>query len=68
MRDRPAVVKVTEMFEERYGHAMDANSARTFTAALTLFQAINKAGNTDPKAIRGALKSVSHVVILARCL
>lgn len=55
VKDRPAAVEIATMFEERYGHEMDENSARTFTAALTLFQAIDEAGGTDPEAIREAL-------------
>jgi branched-chain amino acid transport system substrate-binding protein len=55
VRDRPAAVEVARMFEERYGHEMDENSARTFTAALTLFQAIDEAGSTEPDAIREAM-------------
>jgi branched-chain amino acid transport system substrate-binding protein len=55
VRDRPAAAGIAREFEERYGSAMDENSARTFTAALTLFGAINEAGTTSPDAIREAL-------------
>jgi branched-chain amino acid transport system substrate-binding protein len=48
-------VDVAKLFEERYGHEMDENSARDFTAALTLLQAIDEAGSTEPEAIREAL-------------
>ena len=58
VQDRPAAVEVANMFEERYGHPMDENSARTFTAALTLFQAIDQAGSTEPDAIREALEGI----------
>ena len=58
VKDRPAAVEVAEMFEERFGHAMDENSARTFTAALTLFQAIDNAGSTEPEAIQDALNDI----------
>jgi branched-chain amino acid transport system substrate-binding protein len=37
---------------------MDENSARDFTAALTLFQAIDEAGSTEPEAIRDALEGL----------
>lgn len=57
VRDRSAAVEIAEMFEERYGTPMDENSARTFTAALTLFQAIDEAGNSDPNAVRDALRA-----------
>jgi branched-chain amino acid transport system substrate-binding protein len=55
VKNRPAAVEVANMFEERFGHEMDENSARTFTAALTLFQAMDKAGGTEPDAVREAL-------------
>ncbi|MGH2820187.1 MAG: ABC transporter substrate-binding protein, partial [Actinomycetota bacterium] len=55
VKDRPAAVGVAELFQERFGHAMDENSARTFTGALTLFQAIDEAGSTEAEAIRDAL-------------
>jgi branched-chain amino acid transport system substrate-binding protein len=58
VKGRPAAVDIAAMFEENYGHAMDENSARTFTAALTLFQAIDQAGSTDAEAIRDALEGV----------
>jgi branched-chain amino acid transport system substrate-binding protein len=58
VKDRPAAVEVAQMFEERYGHEMDENSARDFTAALTLFQAVDEAGSTEPEAIRDALQSL----------
>jgi branched-chain amino acid transport system substrate-binding protein len=45
------------MFEARYGHPMDENSARDFTAALTLFQAIDEAGSTEAEAIQEAMNN-----------
>lgn len=58
VKDRPAAVEVAQMFEERFGNAMDENSARTFTGALALFQAINEAASTEPDAIREALEGL----------
>jgi branched-chain amino acid transport system substrate-binding protein len=58
VKDRPAAVEVARMFEDQFGAAMDENSARTFTAALTLFQAIDAAGSTEPDAIREAMDNV----------
>lgn len=58
VKERPAAVEVAEMFEERFGHAMDENSARTFTAALTLFQAIDEAGSSEPEAIQEAMNNM----------
>jgi branched-chain amino acid transport system substrate-binding protein len=57
VKDRPAAVEVAEMFEERYGHPMDENSARDFTAALTLFQAIDEAGSAEAEAIQEAMNN-----------
>ena len=53
--DKPAAVAVAALYEERFGVPMDENSARTFTGALTLFNAINEAGSTDADAIRDAI-------------
>jgi branched-chain amino acid transport system substrate-binding protein len=58
VKDRPAAVEVAKMFEESFGDAMDENSAREFAAALTLFQAIDEAGSTEPDAIREAMNSM----------
>lgn len=58
VKDRPAAVEVARMFEERFGNAMDENSARDFTAAMTLFQAINEAGSTEPEAIQEAMNNM----------
>ena len=57
VKDRSAAVEVAELFEERYGHSMDENSARDFTAALTLFQAIDEAGSAEPEAIQEAMNN-----------
>jgi len=53
--DNPAAAAVAALYEERFGVPMDENSARTFTAAMTLFNAVNEAGSTDPAAIRDAV-------------
>jgi branched-chain amino acid transport system substrate-binding protein len=58
VQDSPAAVEAAEMFEERFGHAMDENSSRTFTAALALFQAIDDAGSTEPEAIQEAMNNL----------
>jgi branched-chain amino acid transport system substrate-binding protein len=58
VRERPAAVEVAQMFEERYGAPMDENSARDFTAALTLFQAIDEAGSAEPEAIQEAMNNM----------
>lgn len=52
---RPLVGTVNEMFQQCYGIDMNGNSARAFTGVLVLADAINRAGSTDPAAIRNAL-------------
>lgn len=46
---------IADMFREKYKQEMTENSARNFTAFITLADAINRAGSTDPEAIRKAL-------------
>nr|QNO57573.1 hypothetical protein MFOBGCIO_00001 [Methanosarcinales archaeon ANME-1 ERB7] len=52
---KPLVGTVNQMFKERYGTDMDGNSARAFTGMLVLAEAINRAGPSNPEAIRNAL-------------
>ncbi|HDN81052.1 MAG TPA: branched-chain amino acid ABC transporter substrate-binding protein [Chloroflexi bacterium] len=52
---KPMVKTINDMFKERTGKNMDGGSARTFTALIVLADAINRAGSTDPEAIRKAL-------------
>ncbi len=53
---KPMVETVNDMFKERVGKDMDGSSARAFTGMLVLADAINRAGSTDPEAIRKALR------------
>lgn len=53
--NKPIIKTVSDMFQERYGHTMEGATARSFTATLVLADAINRAGSTDPEAIRQAL-------------
>lgn len=52
---KPVVAQVAELYKERYGKEMDGTPARAFTAMMTLADAINRAGSTDPEKIREAL-------------
>lgn len=52
---KPAGKAVLDMFREKYKQEMTENSARNFTAMMTLAEAINRAGSTDPEKIRQAL-------------
>lgn len=58
---RPAAKAVADLFQQLYGAAMTENSARSFTSAMTLMQAIDKAGSTDSEKIRVALEATSIV-------
>ncbi len=53
---KPMIETVNDMFKERVGKDMDGSSARAFTGMLVLADAINRAGSTDPEAIRKALR------------
>jgi branched-chain amino acid transport system substrate-binding protein len=52
---RPVVKTVNDMYKNKYGVDMNGNSARTVTGILTLADAINRAGSTEPEKIRAAL-------------
>jgi branched-chain amino acid transport system substrate-binding protein len=52
---KPLVGTVAQMFRERYGTDMNGNSTRAFTGMFVLADAINRAGSTNPEAIREAL-------------
>lgn len=56
---KPVLGKVAEMYKQRYGKDMDGTPARAFTAMMTLADAINRAGSTQPEAIRKALGETS---------
>jgi branched-chain amino acid transport system substrate-binding protein len=52
---KPVVAQIAKLYKERYGKEMDGTPARAFTAMMTLADAINRAGSTQPAAIREAL-------------
>jgi branched-chain amino acid transport system substrate-binding protein len=52
---KPAVAQIAKLYKDRYGKEMDGTPARAFTAMMTLADAINRAGSTDPEKIREAL-------------
>jgi len=54
-KNKPLIGQVNELFNSRYKVNFTGNSSRTFTGLLTLADAINRAGSTDPEAIRKAL-------------
>ncbi|KES09146.1 hypothetical protein BU52_03590 [Streptomyces toyocaensis] len=55
----PTARKVAQMFAAEFGAPMTENSARAFTAVMTLAVAVNEARSSDPERIRSALSAVS---------
>ena len=51
----PLIKQVNDLFNSRYKADFTGNSARTFTGLMVMADAINRAGSTDPEAIRKAL-------------
>jgi len=48
--------QINTLYRARYGTDMNGNSARAFTGLITLADAINRAGTTEPAGIRDALR------------
>lgn len=58
-KNKPLIGQVNELFQTRYKVNFTGNSSRTFTGLLTLADAINRAGSTEPEAIRKALSETN---------
>jgi branched-chain amino acid transport system substrate-binding protein len=56
------------MFRKRFGQPMTENSAREFTAMMTLGQAIQRANSTDAGKIRSALSSFRGTRMIRRTI
>lgn len=54
-KTNPLIKQVNDLMQARYKVNFTGNSSRTFTGLLTLADAINRAGSTEPEAIRKAL-------------
>ncbi|NDP58494.1 MAG: ABC transporter substrate-binding protein [Oxalobacteraceae bacterium] len=54
-KNNPLIKQVNDLFFERNKINFTGNSSRTFTGLMTLADAINRAGSTEPEAIRKAL-------------
>lgn len=52
---KPVIKIVNDMYKAKTGKDMNGNNARSLQAILVLADAINRAGSTDPEAIRKAL-------------
>ena len=55
-RTHPLAAQVNALYRERYGEDLNGNSARGFIGMMTLAEAINRAGSTEPAAVRDALR------------
>lgn len=58
-KKKPLIKQVNDLFYSRYKANFTGNSSRTFTGLMTLADAINRAGSTDPEAIRKALSETN---------
>jgi branched-chain amino acid transport system substrate-binding protein len=56
---RPAAQAIAAIYKQRHGKDFYDNPARSVTGMFTLLDAINRAGSTDPEAIRKALVATS---------
>jgi branched-chain amino acid transport system substrate-binding protein len=54
-RGKPLVSEINKLFAKRFGRSLTGYSARTFTAAIVLADAINRAAAVDAVHIREAL-------------
>ena len=54
-KNNPLIKQVNDLFNQRYKTDFTGNSSRDFTGVMVLADAINRAGSTDPEAIRKAL-------------
>ena len=54
-RRKPLVHEINDLFKRRSGRNMTGNSARVFTALITLADAINRARSLEARKIRDAL-------------
>jgi branched-chain amino acid transport system substrate-binding protein len=51
----PLIKQVNDLYNSRYKANFTGNSSRTFTGLMALADAINRAGSTEPEAVRKAL-------------
>jgi len=51
----PLIKQVNDLFNSRYKINFTGNSSRTFTGLMVIADAINRAGSTEPEAVRKAL-------------
>jgi branched-chain amino acid transport system substrate-binding protein len=58
--NRPFSSEINEKFKEKYGYGMNAEAVKAYTAMYVIADALERAGSTDPDAIRDALAS-THI-------
>ena len=56
----PLIAEVGKLYQDKYNKAMDGTPARAFQAMMTLADAINRAGSTEPAAIQKALQATDQ--------
>jgi branched-chain amino acid transport system substrate-binding protein len=52
---KPVLSKINDLYKAKTGKDLNGNNARSMQGVLVLADAINRAGSTDPEAIRKAL-------------
>ncbi len=52
---KPLVARINGMYKAKMNKDLNDNTSRSFTGMIVLLDAINRAGSTDPEAIRKAL-------------
>lgn len=56
---KPLIKVINDMYKAKTGKDMNGNNGRSMQGVLVLADAINRAGSTDPEAIRKALAATS---------
>lgn len=56
---KPVLKQINDMYKAKTGKDLNGNNARSMQGVLVLADAINRAGSTDPEAIRKALIATS---------
>lgn len=56
---KPGLQKVNDLYKAKTGKELNGNNARAMQGVLALADAINRAGSTDPQAIRTALAATN---------
>ena len=60
IESKPIVAEVNKLYKEEYGKALAGYVPHAITGGLVLMDAINRAGSTDPEAIKQALLETDY--------